>query len=153
MTLNPGGFIKGGMNTPETPEDMLLESERKELFGRITEYIGGKFREMTTQANRRWTGKEIATFYDIQNTHVTEFKNYKKYKREVSYNELSKLIVGGLVTTKELMDKCAKTEKEKAWIKEKFKLLYLAEKAKQHGYDAAEWIEEKLKSEGVDIED
>ena len=141
------------MNTPKTPIDYLLEDERKELFGRITEYIGGIFTYMTTKAKPRWSGKEIAAIYDIQNTHISEFKNYKKYKREVSYNELSKLIAGGLVTVRELIDECAKTEKEKVWIKDKFRLLYLAEKAKQHGHDAAEWIEEKLRSEGIDIDD
>src|SRR6056297_1639551 len=98
------------MNTPKSPKNYLLEDERKELFGRITEYIGRVFHHMNTKAKPRWSGKEIAAVYDIQNTHVTEFKNYKKYKREISYNELSKLIAGGLVTVNELIDHCAKTE-------------------------------------------
>jgi hypothetical protein len=141
------------MNKPKSPENYLLEDERKELFGRITEYIGKVFAEMTKKgAKPKWSAKEIAAVYDIQNTHVTEFKNYKKYKREISQNELQRLIAGGLVTIKELTDSCARNEKERRHLQNKFRLLWLEELAKKHGMDAVDILENHLKKKGVDID-
>lgn len=113
------------MKIPKPPNNELLYSERKELLGRITEYIGGVFRYMIDSAVPTWKPGEIAKKYGLQSSNVSMIKDFKKYQREISTNELTNLLMGDLVTIKKLSDACAKSEKEKIYLKEKFKLVRL----------------------------
>jgi hypothetical protein len=140
-----------GMNLPPPPKDVLLESERKDLFGRITVYVGNLFRQMTTKADPKWSGSEIARQCGIQRSNVTMFQNYKKYNREISPAELENLLMGGIVTIKELKDKAAKSDKERAYLDEKFKLIRLKQLAEKHNINAEDVLEEHLKSQGIDV--
>ena len=141
------------MNIPNPPNDILLDSERKALFGRSTEYIGDIFQHMINKATPKWTGTEIAKKYGFQNSNITMIQNYKKYKREISSTELSNLLMEGLVTIKKLTDSCAKTEKERHFIEEKFKIIKLNKIAEQHNINAADVLEAYLKKHGINIEE
>jgi len=141
------------MNIPKPPNDLLLDSERKELFGRITEYVGGVFRYMTTHAVPRWTATEIARKYGLQNSNITMIQNYKKYKREISSTELGYLLTEELMNLKEIKDSCAKTDKERNFLDDKFKAIRLIKLAEKNNVNAAEVLENHLRGLGIDVTD
>ena len=139
------------MNTPAPPNDILLDSERKELFGRITEYVGDVFDWMTTRAKPKWTGSEISRRCAIQRSNITMFKNYKKYGREISPAELENLLLEGIVTIKGLKDSCAKNKKECDFLDDRFKLIRLKKIAEQHNISAEDVLEKHLKAKGINV--
>ena len=140
------------MNTPNPPKNVLLESERKALFGRVTVYIGDLFKRMTSKnANPKWNGSEIARHYGLERSNVTMFQNYEKYGREISPSEIENLLLGELITVKDLKDNCAENDKERNLIDERFKLVKLNKIAEKHGVDAVKVLEEYLLKQGVDV--
>jgi len=97
------------MITIET--DNFLNIEKKQLFKKLTIYIGNKI-EIATDYKKIEIAKHIGT----STSRISEWKNYDHYQQLISNNDLIKCIACEIVTVKELVDKCVETEKEKEFL-------------------------------------
>lgn len=93
----------------------MLDSEKAKLFERITILIGEKLSYLGSKEGG-WKLREIYSHVGIPEARQSEYKNFNKYKRRISKKDLILCIGGGIVTTAELIEKCAKTEKEKEYL-------------------------------------
>ena len=96
--------------------ELFLESEKKELLRKVTMYLGDRIRDLTTKRIGKWTHREIAKRYGIAQNRQSEWKDYEKYERCLSFQDLILVIGGGFVAVEELISNCAQNEKEEKYL-------------------------------------
>ena len=95
----------------KNPEKML-DSEKEELFIKITKFVGERLRAMIKLTKGRWKQREIREHFGISESKQTIYANYNKYGKRITKKDLVKCIDGGIITTQELIDCCSSNLKE-----------------------------------------
>jgi hypothetical protein len=95
--------------------NQMLDSEKKKLYERITILIGAKISYLVSKKGG-WKGREVHAHIGIPESRQTEYKDFNKYQRRISKRDLVLCLGGGIVSTDELVEKCAKTEKEEEYL-------------------------------------
>ena len=75
----------------------MLVKEEKELLKKMTVAVGF----LLEKANKRYTDREIAEISKVSTNRLTEYKNYEKYGRSITMDNIVKLLFGGFFTMEE----------------------------------------------------
>lgn len=94
----------------------ILDSEKAELYVRITKLVGEKLSYLISREGG-WKAKEIYAHLGIPESRQSEYKDYDKYGRRISKKDLIFCLGGGIVTVDELINKCSENEKERDYLR------------------------------------
>jgi hypothetical protein len=97
--------------------ETLKSKEKKELFQKVTQYLGKRIEYMV--AFEKWTKAEIARATRVGNSQITEYCNFDKYHRCVSEPDFITFISVGVLSTADMIREITGlTDKEKKFIAE-----------------------------------
>ena len=132
--------------------EYLRSKDKKALRIKITRYIAKVLEDM--HDTKGYSGVDIAKIYGLERSKQTEYKNYDKYHRTVSFPDLALIIRGGIVTVDELIKNCAETKAEKEFFKslviyEDDALREAAYKLLKAGIKPSKILQDALKSRNI----
>jgi len=134
----------------------MLAKEEKQLLELVTPVVERLLRKM----DDRWTAREISQATGVPTSRLTEYRDYARYQRRISFKNLIRIIGSGIFTMEDIVKEAGEslTQKQKTHLIDMsfyedptFRRLAVENKKKGVGQLELQAIVSQLLDEGIDV--